>query len=176
MYASIVGSGSSEDSADTGPSSAMSFSDYLQTYYKASPGRVFQYISSTVNFWDAEQACSAKKMKLACPQNPLQQAAINQMVMSTSWLGFVDYYVDGEFECVDGTGAMGWTNWGLKQPDNSYGDETDADFTVVVFDQANPNHLKWEDTGSYAFPDHKFGAVCQMECTVGNMDGCIPNK
>jgi hypothetical protein len=115
-------------------------------------------------------------MKLACPQNPLQQAVIEQFVMTTSWLGFVDYYVDGEFQCVDGTSMQEWTNWGEEQPDNKYNEETDADFTVIVYDKASPNHLKWEDTGSYDFPDHKFGAVCQMDCSVGDMDNCIPDQ
>ena len=178
VYSSMVGAGSSSGSSETDSSSgsAMSLDDYFKTYYIDASGRSFLYISSTVNFWDAESACLTQNMKLACPQNPLQQAAIENVVKSTSWLGFVDYFVDGEFRCADGNARMGWSNWGRAQPDNSYNEETDADFTVIVYDKMSSNHLKWEDTGSYDYPDHVFGAVCQMECTVGTSQGCIPDR
>ena len=171
MYTAIVGSRDNTDSPG-----GMTLNDYLNSYYNSSPGRVFKYLSSSLTFWEAEAACSADNMKLACPQNKLQQAALGQMLKTTSWLGFVDYYTDGTWECADGTSNMGWTNWGLDQPDNTYLEDLDADFTVVVYDKNSPNHLKWEDTGSYDFPQYKFGAVCQMECIVGDMDGCIPDQ
>ena len=153
-----------------------SLNDYLITYYNNAPGRVFKYVSSSTNFWDAEISCSDMEMTLACPQNKLQQATINQVIRSTSWIGFADYYTDGEFFCMSGGDVLQYTNWGLDQPDNTYLEDLDADFTVVVYDKNSPNHLKWEDTGSYDFPEHMFGAVCQIECTVGNMDGCIPDQ
>ena len=166
----------SPTSGSSSETSITNMDEYLKSYYSNAPGRIFKYVSSSSNFWDAEISCSDMEMVLACPENKLQQAVINQMIMSTSWLGFADYYTDGEFFCISSGDEMTYTNWGQKQPDNSYEDETDADFTVVVFDKTNSNHLKWEDTGSYDFPDHYFGAVCQMECIVGDIGGCIPNQ
>ena len=166
----------SPTSGTTSETSAANLDEYLRTYYNKAPGRQFKYISSASNFWDAEAGCSSMEMILACPQNKLQQTVIEQMIMSTSWLGFADYYTDGEFFCMSSGDDLLYTNWGRGQPDNSYNEETDADFTVIVYDKMSSNHLKWEDTGSYDYPDHVFGAVCQMECTVGTSEGCIPDR
>ena len=115
-------------------------------------------------------------MRLACPRNPLQHEVVGRLVRSTAWLGWVDYYTDGEFECSDGSGVLESGRWGQHQPDNRYEGETDADFTVIVYDESSDNHLMWDDRGSYQFPEHHYAAVCETDCTVGVDQDCGPDR
>ena len=100
--------------------------------------------------------------------------AVGKMIKSTSWLGFADYYTDGDFFCMGG-GDMLYTNWGTDEPNNMFEAETDADFTVIIYETGSEEHLTWHDVGSYDYPDHQFGAVCQADCYVGYNEGCIPD-
>ena len=160
------------------PSSVDVFPDkeeYFKEHYFGDEGRIFHYYDAKVSFWDGAKLCRNKEYSLACPTNNLQQQAISKILGSTSWLGYVDYYNEGEFLCASG-GDMYYHNWADSQPDNRFNDETDADFTVVMSDSSiDVNNFKWADVGGYTYPGHEFAVVCHQDCYVGYDDYCIPN-
>jgi len=139
---------------------------YITTNFDGWYGKTFRIVGEASDFYAASKTCRDDGGSMPCIKNIVQQQYINSLTDSSVWLGGIDYYDEGSWECESGD-ALDWTNWAPNQPDNKCGTDTDADFSVM-----QPSGL-WTDCGSNDYWEYSHVTVCAFDCKIGEDENCI---
>ena len=90
---------------------------YITTNYNGYYGTRFVATATNADFFEASGACRDLGGTLPCIKNIVQQEAVAKLNNGTVWLGGIDYYDEGVWECESGDSLV-WTNWAENQPDD----------------------------------------------------------
>ena len=138
--------------------------NYINTNYKGSYGKRFRVMGRDKDFFEASNICRNAEGVLPCISNIAQQFSAKSINNATAWLGVIDYYEEGSYECESGE-PISFTNWAVSQPDNRCGEDNDADFTFIAEDGT------WVDCGSNEHWRYKHDVMCAFDCQVSFAPG-----
>ena len=94
--------------------------EVMKTSYDGYYGKRFVVGGAEKDFFEASNICREMGGSLPCLQNILQQEVVAQLNNGSLWLGGIDYYEEGVWECESGDSLL-WTNWADEQPDDKVG-------------------------------------------------------
>ena len=92
----------------------------LTSNYDGYYGKRFVVGGAEKDFFEASNICRDMGGSLPCIQNIVQQEVVATLNNRTVWLGGIDYYEEGVWECENGDSLL-WTNWADTQPDDMVG-------------------------------------------------------
>lgn len=91
--------------------------EFITTNYNGYYGKKFVVGGTNKDFFEASNICRELEGALPCIQNIVQQEMVAGLNNGSVWLGAVDYYEEGVWECESGD-SLAWTNWADGQPDD----------------------------------------------------------
>ena len=91
--------------------------ELLTTSYDGYYGKRFVVGGAGKDFFEASNICRDLGGSLPCIQNIVQQEVVAGLNNGSLWLGGIDYYEEGVWECESGDRLL-WSNWADGQPDD----------------------------------------------------------